>query len=101
MAQELVGSRTAPEMIAGDERVDIEALTYADVALPVRNQPLGGGKIFRSRDLQVLFAPLDHQRNQTGRLRDRRVIWQVTADGASVGCKDRIEVKALRGLCPP
>ena len=39
-----------PEMIAGRERVNIEALPDPDIASPGSDQPFSGGEIFWSRD---------------------------------------------------
>ncbi len=54
-----------PEMITGGERVYVEALPDADIALPGGDEPLGCGEIFWRRHLQIVFAAVDDQRAPT------------------------------------
>ena len=79
----------------------VEALADADIPLPGGEQALGCGKVLRSRNLQIVFAAVDDQRDQARCLGDRGIVGQLTADRGAVGGEDRIEVKALRGLGAP
>jgi hypothetical protein len=63
-----------PQMVAGDERVDIEALPNPDIPLPSGKQPLGGGEIGRRRDLEIVLRAFDDQRRQAGGLCDCGII---------------------------
>src|SRR6266478_9924919 len=90
-----------PEMITWGKGMDVEALPDANVALSGGDQPLGGSKILRCRDLQIVLAAFNHHRSHTRRFGDRGVIREGKANGGAVGSEDRVEVKALGCLRPP
>ncbi len=87
--------------VARPESVRVKPLPDAHIAPPRRDQPLGGGEVFRRRQLQIVLAAGDQQRGHAGRLGDCRIIGQLMPDGGAVGGEDRLEVKALRGLRAP
>ena len=81
--------------------MDVEALADPHIALPRRDQPLGGGEILGRRHLQIVLAAGNQQRRQPGRLGDRGIVGQLLPGGGAVRGQDRVEVKALRRLRPP
>jgi hypothetical protein len=60
--------------VARPERVHVETLADADIAVPSCHQPLGGGKVAGGRHLEIVIAAGDDQRRDPGRFSDRGVV---------------------------
>src|SRR5260370_22087355 len=66
-----------PELVAGPEGVDVEALTGADVAAPRGEQPFGAREIVRRRHLEIILAALDQRYAHSGAFGDGRIVGQL------------------------
>jgi hypothetical protein len=90
-----------PELVAGPEGVDIEALTGADVAAPCGEQPFGARKIVHRRHLEIILAALDQRHAHSGAFGDGGIVGQLGTGSRAMRRDDRLEVKTLRRLRPP
>ncbi len=89
------------DVVAGAERMHVEALADPDIAEARGEEPLRRGEVLRGRHLQIVLAPLNHERRHPGGLGDRRIVGQHASDCGAVRRENGREMKALRGLRAP
>ena len=81
--------RTPSDMVAGAERMHVEALADPDVPVPRREQPLGGGEVVRVVTFRFSSLPATMSGAMPGRLGDRGIVGQRLAGGGPVRGEDR------------
>ena len=90
-----------PEVVAGCEAVDVEALPRAHVRGDAG--PLGHGQVLRGGELAVRLGAHDQRHRQSGPLGDGGIVGHLDAGrcGGGVGGEDLGKAEALRGLRAP
>ncbi len=74
-----------PDVIAGPERMHVEALAGADVGLLRGEVAAGAIEVGSGGDLEIRRAALDQAHREAGTLGHRRVVGQIAAGGGAMG----------------
>ncbi len=95
------GDAAQPNMVAGPEGMDVEALAGTDVAAARGKQPFGPCQIIHRRHLEIVLAALDQRDGDASAFSDGSIVGQFGARRRAMGLDDRLVVETLWCLGSP
>src|SRR5260370_38510164 len=90
-----------PHVVAGAERVHVEALAGPDIAEPRQQQALGAREILGRGHLEIGLTARDQANRETAALGDRGGVRQIQALCTAMRLEDLAKPKRLRCLRAP